>query len=64
MDKFKDPQLAFSVDAAARMLSVSRRHIYDLFELGELSSFTSGRRRLIRMGALEAYIERREREAA
>ncbi len=60
----RGPRLALSVDEAARALGVSRRHIYMLFELGELSSFTSGRRRLIRVSALERYIEKRERKAA
>ncbi len=64
MEKFKGPRLAVSVDDAARILSVSRRHIYDLLEAGELSSFTSGRRRLIRVSELERYIAEREGEAA
>ncbi len=64
MEKFKGPRLAGSVDDAAHALGVSRRHIYDLLEAGELSSFTSGRRRLIRVSALERYIEKRERKAA
>ncbi len=60
MEKFKGPRLAGSVDDAAHALGVSRRHIYDLLEAGELSSFKSGRRRLIRLRALEAYIAKRE----
>ncbi len=60
----RGPRLALSVDEAARALGVSRRHIYMLFELAELRSFTSRRRRLVRVSELEAYIERRERGAA
>ncbi len=43
------PRLAVSVDDAARMLSVSRRHLYTLLEASELRSFTSRRRRLVRL---------------
>ncbi len=55
------PRLALSVDEAAHALSVSRRHLYVLFELGELRSFTSRRRRLVRMSELERYIAEREK---
>ncbi len=58
------PRLAVSVDEAARALGVSRRHVYVLFELGELRSFTSRRRRLVRVSELERYIAGREGEAA
>jgi excisionase family DNA binding protein len=44
------------------MLAVSRRHLYDLLETRALRSFTSGRRRLIRVTELERYVQ--EREAA
>ncbi len=64
MDKHIPARLAVGIDDAACMLSVSRRHVYDLFELGKLSNFKSGRRRLIRVSELERYIAERESETA
>jgi excisionase family DNA binding protein len=56
--------LAVSISDAARLLSVSRRHLYDLLASGQLRAFKSGRRTLIRMRTLESYVAKREREAA
>jgi len=53
-------RLAVSVNEAARALSVSRRHVYTLIETGELKSFTSRRRRLVRLSEIERYITERE----
>ena len=57
------PRLAVSVVEAAHALGVSRRHVYTLLETGELKSFTSRRRRLVRVSELERYISERERGA-
>ena len=57
-------RLAISIEEAAHALGVSRRHLYTLLETGELRSFTSRRRRLIRVSELERYIAGREGEAA
>ncbi len=54
------PKLAVSIDHAAHTLDVSRRHVYTLIENGELVSFTSGRRRLVRVSELERYISDQE----
>ena len=54
------PRLAVSVEDAAYALGVSRRHIYTLLETGEVRSFTSRRRRLIRLSELERYMDARE----
>ncbi len=54
------PRLAVSVDEAAHALGVSRRHLYTLLETGELKSFTSRRRRLVRLAELERYVSERE----
>lgn len=55
-------KLAVSIEEAAHALSVSRRHLYTLLETGELKSFTSRRRRLIRLTELNRYIMEREGE--
>ena len=57
------PRLAVSVVEVAHALGVSRRHVYTLLETGELKSFTSRRRRLVRVSELERYISERERGA-
>ena len=54
------PRLAISIQEAAHALGVSRRHIYTLLETGDVRSFTSRRRRLIRVSELERYIDERE----
>jgi len=52
--------LAISVEEAAHALSVTRQHIYSLFKIGDLKSFKSGKRRLVRVSELERYIDDRE----
>ena len=56
----RGPRLAVSVDEAAHSLGVSRRHLYTLLEAGELRSFTSRRRRLVRVAELHRYISDQE----
>lgn len=50
--------LAVSVVEAARTLGVSRSTIYELLT-GELPSFTIGRRRLVRVSDIEAFLAQR-----
>lgn len=60
-DKEHITRLAVSVDEAAHALSVTRQHLYTLFKTGELRSFKSGRRRLIRFSEIDRYIAEREK---
>lgn len=53
--------LAVSPTEAARLIGCGRTMIYQLIgEGGALPSFTLGRRRLIRLAAIEAWIMARE----
>ena len=56
----RTPLLAVGVDDAAYALGVSRRHIYTLIDSGELRSFMSRGRRLIRLSEIERYMDARE----
>lgn len=51
---------SLSVKDAAESLGVSERHIARLIAQRLLPSFMLGRRRLIRLTALQAYLERHE----
>lgn len=50
--------LSVSVEEAARLTSHSRSGIYEVIASGELKAFKIGRRRLILMTELKAWIER------
>ena len=50
--------LLISVPAAARLLSIGRNAAYDLIAAGTLPSIKLGRRRLVSVIALEAWIAR------
>lgn len=52
--------LAVAPAEAARLLGCGRTTLYYLLGTGDLPSFTLGRRRLIRVAALEAWIATRE----
>lgn len=47
------PRYAFSIDEAARSISLSRRALYTLFESGTLKTVKVGRRRLVPRAELE-----------
>lgn len=47
------PRLAYSLDEAARSISLSRRGLYQLIEAGELRTVKVGRRRLVPVSELE-----------
>jgi excisionase family DNA binding protein len=55
--------LAVSPDAAAGLLGIGRTRLYELLSSRELPSFTLGRRRLIRLSAIEAWITSQEEAA-
>lgn len=59
-----DRKLAVSVQGAAELMSVAERAVWDEIAANRLRSFKIGRRRLIRVVEVEAYLERRELLAA
>jgi excisionase family DNA binding protein len=50
--------ISVGVEDAARMIGVARSMLYELLARGEIESFKLGRRRLILVKNLEAYINR------
>jgi excisionase family DNA binding protein len=59
-EMFGGEPLAVGPDQAAAMLGCGRTTIYELLARGELPSFQIGRRRLIRVAALEDLVRARE----
>lgn len=56
--------LAVSVEDAARVVGYSRSGVYEFIASGDLKAFKLGRRRLILMTELKAWIERAAKEGA
>ena len=54
------PKLAFDVNEAAGMLSISRRTLYELLRSGELRSIKIGSRRLVRMSDMTEFLQNHE----
>jgi excisionase family DNA binding protein len=54
--------LSVSVEDGARMIGVARSMFYELLARGEVESFKVGRRRLVLVKNLEAYINRQAKE--
>lgn len=52
------PLLSMSVEEAARLTGYTRSGIYEVIASGELKAFKLGKRRLILMTELRAWIER------
>lgn len=52
------PALALGIDEAARVIGVARSMLYEIVGRGEIESFKLGRRRLILVKNLDAYINR------
>jgi excisionase family DNA binding protein len=52
------PPLSVSVEEAARMIGCSRTGIYELMAKGELPTFKMGKRRLVQVQELKAWIDR------
>jgi excisionase family DNA binding protein len=55
----REQRIALDIETAADMLSVSRRHVYDLINEGRIRSTKLGDRRLISRRELERLIEER-----
>jgi len=56
--------MAFTVEEAARLLSLSRAHIYRLIDSGELESIQIGRSRRITAKQLGGFLDRAEARSA
>lgn len=54
--------LSVGVEDGARMIGVARSMFYEILAKGELKSFKLGRRRLVLVKDMEAYINRQARE--
>lgn len=55
---------AVSVEEAARRAGLSRTFLYERIAAGDLTSVKAGRRRLVRLVALRAWLQRLERQPA
>ncbi len=53
-------RIAVDVVTAADMLSVSRRHLYQLISAGDLATAKVGSRRLVRVAEIERFLVQRE----
>lgn len=60
MESGRLTKLAYSVEEAAELLSLSRAHVYRLLDVQELGSITIGRSRRITASQLEEFIRRLE----
>lgn len=58
------PALALGIDEAARVIGVARSMLYEIVARGEIESFKLGRRRLILVRVLDAYITKVSKENA
>lgn len=58
------PQLSVSIEEAARSIGVARSTIYEIVSRGDLPSFKLGRRRMILMAELTAFITRAAAEGS
>lgn len=52
-----EDKLAYSIEEAAKLLSVRRDSLYELIRSNKLGSFKVGSRRLVARQQLEAFIE-------
>lgn len=57
------PRLAVSPAEAARMLGLGKTKLYELMAINEITSIKIGTRRLIRVSAIEAFLDRQTAEA-
>lgn len=58
-----DSRLLVSVEEAARRLSLGQTVLYEKLAAGEIASIKDGRRRLIPVRALQAYVDAKLAEA-
>lgn len=53
--------ISVGVDEAARLIGVARSMFYEIIARGEIQTFKVGRRRLVRVKALEAFVKEQAR---
>jgi excisionase family DNA binding protein len=51
------PPLTTSISEAAKALSLGRTSIYELINAGRLETIKIGRRRLVKVGSIQALLE-------
>lgn len=56
--KNRQEKLAVTIEEGARLISISRRKMFDLLADGTIPSTLVGRRRRIRMEDLKTYLQR------
>lgn len=54
----KTPRYLLTVQQTCEALSIGRSRVYELVSLGDLQQVHSGRRALITVASVEAYVER------
>jgi excisionase family DNA binding protein len=54
--------ISVGVDEAARLIGVARSMLYEMIARGDIQTFKLGRRRLVRVKTLEAFVRRQARE--
>lgn len=58
------PPLSYTVEQATKVTGLGRTAIYRLIATNEIQTFKVGKRRMVSVRALQAFIEKKEREAA
>jgi len=64
MQHVNDTRLAYTIEAACEVTSLTRTRIYRAIADGSLKAFKAGRRRMVSAKALQAFITGLERESA
>lgn len=60
--KLRKPSLSYTLAEAAEELRVTERFIYNLIERGDLISYMPGRKRLVSVESVKAYLKRLAKE--
>jgi len=54
--------ISVGIEDAARLIGVARSMLYEMIARGDIQTFKLGRRRLVRVKTLEAFIKRQAQE--
>ncbi|WP_371917671.1 helix-turn-helix domain-containing protein [Pseudomonas gelidaquae] len=54
--------ISVGIEEAARLIGVARSMLYEMIKKGEIQTFKLGRRRLVRVKTLEAFVKRQAQE--